>query len=77
LQDEENSGDLSKYLNFSLDTSEWQTVIKVSSTGDLQTDGSGYDQLITLVGVDLTNGSSDQSAIINDLITQGKLVVDQ
>jgi len=93
LQDEENSGDLSKYLNFSLDTSNWQTVIKtpesetiiesnyqtvikVSSTGDLQADGSGYDQMIMLVGVDLANGSSDQNAIIKALIDQGKLVVD-
>jgi len=68
----ENSGNLTQYLNFSYDGA--NTQVQVSSTGVLNT--SGYDQLITLEGVDLTGGSSDQSAIINALISQGKLVVD-
>jgi len=84
LQGEENSSDLSKYLNFSHETApEWGAVIKVSSTGDLQTDGSGYDQVIKLVGVgmlagvDLFNGGPiDQNALINALIAQGTLVID-
>jgi len=69
----ESSGNLTQYLNFSYNGMD--TVVQVSSTGVLNT--SGYDQLITLEGVDLTGGSSDQNAIINVLINQGKLVVDQ
>ncbi|MEG0151428.1 MAG: type I secretion C-terminal target domain-containing protein, partial [Comamonas sp.] len=41
LQGEQNSTDLSKYLNFS--TSNGDTVLKVSSGGVLGSGGSGYD----------------------------------
>jgi len=74
LVDEENSADLSQYLNFSIDGTD--TVIKVSTTGGLQSDGSGFDQKITLENVDLTGGITDQNQIINDLILAGRLVID-
>jgi len=74
LQVEQHSSDLSQYLNFSFDGTD--TVLKVSSTGSLQTDGSGYDQMITLEGVDLTGGLTEQNAIIHALIAAGKLLVD-
>gem|GEM_PF-1594458 len=71
---EEASTDLSHYLNISYEGSD--TLIRVSSTGNLQTDGTGFDQVITLEGVDLTGGLTDQHQIINDLIQAGKLKVD-
>jgi len=74
LVDEENN-DLSQYLNFSYDGTD--TVLKVSSTGGLDINGNGYDQLITLEGVDLTGGFASQTDIINNLIGAGKLQVDQ
>jgi len=74
LQGEENSTDLSRYLNFSYDGTD--TVLKVSSTGALLPDGSGFDQLIRLGNVDLPNGQSNQNQIISDLIAAGKLQVD-
>jgi len=70
----EHSGNLTQYLNFSYDGT--GTVLKVSSTGGLDTSGGGYDQLITLQGVDLINGETDQNVIINALLAQGRLVVD-
>jgi len=74
LQGEEHVSDLSAYLNFSYDGTD--TVLKVSSTGGLDTSGNGYDQLITLQGVDLINGETDQNVVIGALLAQGKLVVD-
>jgi len=47
-------------------------VIQVSTTGELNT--TGFDQQITLEGVNLVNGMS-QIAIINNLIADGKLLV--
>jgi len=73
--EENSSGNLSQYLNFSYDGAD--TVLKISSTGGLQSDGSGFDQMITLEGVDLTGGLTDQNQIINHLINAGKLQVDQ
>jgi len=69
-----DDADLSDYLNVSLDGAD--TVIRVSTSGNLATDGSGFDQMITLEGVDLTGGVSDQNQLIDDLIAAGKLVVD-
>jgi len=75
LVGEENSSDLSHYLNFSYDGV--NTVLKVSSTGTLLADGTGFDQMIRLENVDLMAGVTDQNQIINNLIAAGKLLVDQ
>ncbi len=77
LQGEENSGDLSKYLHIDRDGS--NTVLKVSSTGVLGSNGSGFDQQITMEGVKWTDPGNDtgaQNALIKQLIAQGKLLVD-
>jgi len=74
LQGEDGSSDLSQFLNFSFDGTD--TVLKVSSTGGLDAFGNGYDQLITLEGVDLVGGGTIQHDIAQDLITAGKLWVD-
>ncbi len=71
----ENSGNLTNYLHFAVDAG--NTVIKVSTTGVLGANGSGFDQQITLENVNLVNGVTDQSQIINNLIAQGKLDVNQ
>jgi len=70
----ENSGNLTQYLNFSYVGTD--TVLKVSSSGALQSDGTGFDQMITLENVNLTNGLTDQNLIIEALINAGKLQVD-
>jgi len=66
----ESLDDIEQYLSVSFNGTD--TIIEVSSTGQLSI---GYDQLITLENVDLTNGSTDQNQIINDLIAQGRLHV--
>ncbi|MEG1103112.1 MAG: type I secretion C-terminal target domain-containing protein, partial [Comamonas sp.] len=71
----ENSGNLTNYLHFAVDAG--NTVIKVSTTGVLGANGSGFDQQITLENVNLVNGVTDQNQIINNLIAQGKLDVNQ
>jgi len=71
---DEAGQDLSKYLNFS--TLGSNTIIKVSSTGSLAADGSGYNQIITLENVDLLNGQTEQNQIIANLIVNHKLLVD-
>jgi len=76
LQGEESSSDLGQYLNFSYDSATGNTELKVSSTGALDASGNGYDQLITLEGVDLTGGLTNQHQIALDLIAQGKLAID-
>ncbi|WP_260674778.1 immunoglobulin-like domain-containing protein [Comamonas aquatica] len=69
---------LTDYLYVSTETVAGQTntVIKVSSTGDLGADGAGFDQQITLENVNLVHGVTDQTQLINSLIQQGKLHVD-
>jgi len=66
--------DLSNYLYISQEGDD--TVIKVSTTGDLQADGTGFNQSITLENVDLTDGNTDQNQIIKDLIEAGRLKVE-
>nr|WP_261794570.1 type I secretion C-terminal target domain-containing protein [Comamonas testosteroni] len=82
LDGEGRNSDLSTYLNFSKSSDGKDTLLKISSGGGLNGAASNYDQLITFKGVDLTaghslNSSSDQNALIRDLIDQGKLKVDQ
>ena len=76
LQGEEKVTDLSTYLHF--DREGDNTVLKVSSTGVLNSQGGNFDQKITLEGVkwDAVDTAASQNQLIKDLITQGKLVVD-
>ncbi|MEG2581998.1 immunoglobulin-like domain-containing protein, partial [Comamonas sp.] len=77
LQGEENSGDLSKYLH--IDRTGNNTILKVSSSGALASNGTGFDQQITTEGVKWTDPGNDagaQNALIKQLIAQGKLLVD-
>ena len=76
LQGEEKVTDLSTFLHF--DREGDNTVLKVSSTGGLNTKGDNFDQKITLEGVkwDAVDTAASQNQLIKDLITQGKLVVD-
>jgi len=70
----EESGDLTRYLNIAFTGG--NTIINISTTGNLLANGSNYDQQIRLNGVDITSGLTDQQQIINDLITKGALLVD-
>jgi len=72
LHGEESAGDLGQYLNFSFDGTD--TVLKVSTTGDLDANGSNYDQLITLEGVDLVGSATDQHQLALDLIAAARLL---
>ncbi|MNE59734.1 hypothetical protein D3C80_1548500 [compost metagenome] len=63
---------LTDYLHFA--TQGANTVIHVSTSGALAPDGSNFNQQITLENVNLN--TSDQNALINDLISQGKLKVE-
>jgi len=74
LIDVENNTDLSRYLHFSLDGSD--TVIKISTAGDLHADGTGFDQQITLANVDLIGGALDQQQIIAALMQADTLKID-
>ncbi|MEN5423271.1 type I secretion C-terminal target domain-containing protein, partial [Comamonas aquatica] len=80
LQGEEHTSDLSKFLHLETQAGTGgtvNTVIKVSTSGGLAADGSGYNQQIVLEGVNLTGASHDQNTMIKDLIDQGKLKLDQ
>lgn len=76
LQGEEKVSDLSKFLHF--DREGENTVLKVSSSGDLTSKGENFDQKITLEGVkwDAVDTAASQNDLIKQLITQGKLLVD-
>jgi hypothetical protein len=69
-----HSSTLTNYLSVTSD-GHGGTVINVDTGGNVAT---GHDQQIVVQGVDLTNGAgySDQSAIINQMISDGKLKVD-
>jgi len=69
----EHTGTLSQFLEFKKQGND--TVINVSTNGDLQ---HNVNQKIVLENVDLTNNGALSSAqVINDLLTKGKLIVDQ
>jgi len=69
----EHTGTLSQFLEFKKQGSD--TVINVSTNGDLQ---NNVNQKIVLENVDLTNNGALSSAqVINDLLSKGKLIVDQ
>ena len=70
---------LSDYLNVEyIDDGNGNTATQVS----IATDGSmiggvgNIDQVITLTGVDLLNGSTDTTAVLTSLLNDGKLIID-
>ena len=65
-----HSSDLSEYLLFESDGA--NTIVKIATDGGVNTDN--FNQQITLEGVDWSG--SDQNALINQLIQDGKLKVD-
>ncbi len=78
-------GNLDHYLLF--EKSGTNTVIHISSTGQFTTDTAGFgsisasnaakvDQTITLNSVDLTAGQSTDQQVIQNLLTNGKLLTD-
>ncbi|MDR3413924.1 MAG: type I secretion C-terminal target domain-containing protein [Formivibrio sp.] len=70
-----NAGNLTDYLHFTYNSTTHATTIEVKTHGQNQ---GGVDQTITLNNVDLTLGhtlTTDQ-AIIQDLLTKGKLQTD-
>ena len=72
-----HEGNLANYLHFSAVGG--NTVIEISSTGGF-TGGSytpaAVDQVITLTGLNLVGGFSNDHQVINDLLQRGKLVTD-
>jgi Ca2+-binding RTX toxin-like protein len=68
-------GNLADYISISSDGTD--TVIRLSTTGEFGT-GGGHDQEITLSGVNLYSafGAPDQTALIQAMLDQGKLIVD-
>jgi Ca2+-binding RTX toxin-like protein len=71
-----SEGNLANYLHF--DASGGDTVVSISSSGGFS---GGYssgatDQVITIAGVDLVGGFSNDHQVINDLLQRGKLVTD-
>ncbi len=77
LQGEESASDLSKFLHVDVLTEDGKTstVINVSTIGKLDVDGNGFNQQITLDGVNWAT-MGDQEQLIKSLIAQGKLVMD-
>jgi hypothetical protein len=67
-----HSSTLTNYLSVTSD-GHGGTVINVDTGGNVAT---GHDQQIVVQGVDLTGGSTDQTHIINQMISDGKLKVD-
>jgi Ca2+-binding RTX toxin-like protein len=69
------TGNLGNYLHF--EKSGTDTILHVSSSGAYSAgfNATADDQTITLNNVDLTTTGNDQ-AIIQDLLTKGKLIVD-
>jgi VCBS repeat-containing protein len=69
-------GNLAGYLNFTVSGTD--TIVQISTTGELAT--TGADQQITLSGVNVydyfTPGGSDNVALIQAMLNQGKLIVD-
>ena len=65
-----NAGNLANYLHFNYDATTNTTTVNVSSHA------AGVDQIITLAGVNLVGALSTDQAIIQDLLTKGKLITD-
>ncbi|WP_164478885.1 Ig-like domain-containing protein [Methylophilus methylotrophus] len=80
----ENPNNLQNYMHFEKSGSD--TIIHISSNGGFANDAHNVSgsfssgnttQQIVLSGVDLTSGQSTDAAIINNLLSQQKLIVDQ
>lgn len=73
----DTSGTLDNYLHFGFDSGTGSTTIQVSSTGAFSGgDYSAADQVIVVEGVDLTAGGGSDQQIIQNLVTNGKLLAD-
>ncbi|WP_460225096.1 tandem-95 repeat protein [Aurantivibrio infirmus] len=72
----ETTGTLSDFMYFETQGSD--TVVHISSDGGFSGgyDSGAEDQTIVIENVDLLNGFADQAALIQDLITNGKLITD-
>ena len=80
LVGEEDATDLSKFLHVE-NNGQGDTVVKISTDGNLEADGSNFNQAIVLKGEDLVDGaavdtSADQNALIKQLIQAGKITMD-
>jgi VCBS repeat-containing protein len=80
LVGEEDATDLSKFLHVENNV-QGDTVVKISTDGNLEADGGNFNQAIVLKGVDLVDGaavdtSADQNALIKQLIQAGKITMD-
>ncbi|MGM0554727.1 MAG: type I secretion C-terminal target domain-containing protein, partial [Pseudomonadota bacterium] len=73
LLHDENEETVDQYIMAVED--EGNTVLYVSSTGDLEGDQANADQMITLEGVDM--GGMESSEFIQSLIDNGQLNIDQ
>ncbi len=74
LQGEESES-LDGFLNFSYDSGTGDTTISVDASGGV---GNGVTQQIVLTGVDLTaNGTLTDQQILDNLLSNGNLIVDQ
>ena len=70
-------GNLGNYLHF--EVSGGNTIVHISTTGAYGSGGyvaSKDDQRIILSGVDLSTSGATDAAIIQDLLTKGKLISD-
>ncbi|CAI8197781.1 MAG: Poly(beta-D-mannuronate) C5 epimerase 5 [Marinobacterium sp. xm-d-530] len=74
LQNEDGSSasNLLSYIQLSKDGSD--TIVKIDADGG--SDFENSDQQIKLEGIDLVTGHSDQTAMIDDLLSSGKLIID-
>ncbi|MDH1673485.1 type I secretion C-terminal target domain-containing protein [Comamonas aquatica] len=77
--EEEPEADLSKFLH--IEKNGEDTVVKISTDGELEPDGGKFNQAIVLKDVDLVGSaafesSADQNALIKQLIQQGKIAMD-
>jgi len=77
--EDEPEADLSKFLH--IEKSGEDTVVKISTDGELEANGGKFNQAIVLKGVDLVGSaavesSADQTALIKQLIQQGKITMD-
>jgi hypothetical protein len=65
-----NAGNLANYLHFTYNSGTNATTINV------QSHAVGVDQVITLQNVNLVGTNTTDQAVIQDLLTKGKLITD-
>ncbi|EPJ47747.1 MAG: hypothetical protein OFPII_09980 [Osedax symbiont Rs1] len=69
----ENSSNLDNYLNF--ESQGGDTLVHINKDGDFGNSGQ-IDQTILLKGVDLMSGGLNDQQIINELLSNGSLIID-